>query len=114
MLSHKDLVVYSMLFLNVMYVVVAVGFLRDEPAYLDTLDFWLKAYIGVYLMWRFNPFNTITFNDFDRKLIFSAGMFLFTITVVEVYLKRTVQTVKDTAASVATKVKTDFVPSNYE
>jgi len=86
MLGHKDLFVYGTLLVNIIYVFFALGFLSDKPDYVDTIEFWLKAYMGVYLVWRFNPLYPLTFSDFDRKVIFSAGSFLFTITIVEVYL----------------------------
>jgi hypothetical protein len=42
--------------------------------------------MAIFLLWRFNPWARIAFSDFDRRVVFSAGMFLFTVTIVNNYL----------------------------
>jgi hypothetical protein len=110
MLGHKDFFVYGNLFVNVVYIFFAMGFLADKPNFIDTIEFWLKAYMGIYILWRFNPLYPLTFNDFDRRVIFSAGMFLFTITVVEEFIIPHIKTLK----SLLFKAKTEIVPAKPE
>jgi hypothetical protein len=76
----------SVAFLHVVYVAVAFGFLENEPEYLGAIDYWVKVFMAVFLLWRFNPWARISFSDFDRRVVFSAGMFLFTVTIVNNYL----------------------------
>jgi hypothetical protein len=66
--------------------------------------------MGIYILWRFNPLYPLTFNDFDRRVIFSAGMFLFTITVVEEFIIPHIKTLK----SLLFKAKTEIVPAKPE
>ena len=67
----------------ILYGSFALGFSVKSPQYLAILDYYVKIYISLFLLWRFNPFRTIHFNDLDRKIAFSAGIFLLTTTAFE-------------------------------
>ena len=54
----------------------------NAPAYLESLDSFVRIYISLFLLIRFNPFQKIVFTDLDRKIGFSAGLFLFTTTTI--------------------------------
>jgi len=58
------------------------GISTKSKEYLDIIDKYVKIYISLYLLWRFNPFRKIKFDDLDRKVAFSSGLFLFTTTIV--------------------------------
>ena len=66
----------------VSYAFIALGMFSTSPKYLETLDYYVKIYISLFLLWRFNPFTKIKFTDLDRKIAFSAGLFIFTTTAV--------------------------------
>ena len=66
----------------VSYAFIALGLFSTSPKYLETLDYYVKIYISLFLLWRFNPFTKIKFTDLDRKIAFSAGLFIFTTTAV--------------------------------
>lgn len=70
----------------ILYGSFALGFSVKSPQYLAILDYYVKIYISLFLLWRFNPFRTIHFNDLDRKIAFSAGLFLFTTTAINTIL----------------------------
>lgn len=65
-----------------LYILFAVGVVKSAPQYLETLDYYVKIYISLFLLWRFNPFRKIQFTELDRKISFSAGIFLLTTTAV--------------------------------
>ena len=65
-----------------LYILFAVGLFSRAPQYLETLDYYVKIYISLFLLFRFNPFRDINFTELDRKIAFSAGIFLFTTTAV--------------------------------
>jgi len=75
------------------YILSIVGISKSAPVYLDDFDYYVKIYISLFLLWRFNMFRKIEFNELDRKIAFSAGLFLFTSTavynVLTDYVKRT-------------------------
>lgn len=65
-----------------LYILFAIGIVKSAPQYLETLDYYVKIYISLFLLWRFNPFTKIHFTELDRKVSFSAGIFLFTTSAV--------------------------------
>ena len=78
------------LFIMISYVLIAMtyfGFFNSATTYLDTLNNYANIYICLFLIWRFNPFRKIdTFTDLDRKVAFSAGIFIITTTVINQYI----------------------------
>jgi hypothetical protein len=66
-----------------LYIVIALGLSTSAPNYLKYLDSFIRLFVSVFLIIRFNPLRKVTdFNDFDRKIAFSAGVFTFTTTTV--------------------------------
>jgi hypothetical protein len=64
------------------YIALAIGIKIISPDSLNTLDYYTKIYISLFLLFRFNPFRKIEFNELDRKIAFSAGIFLITTTFI--------------------------------
>jgi hypothetical protein len=64
------------------YILFAIGFFTTAPQYLNKLDYYVKIYVSLFLLWRFNPFRKIQFTELDRKISFSAGIFLLTTTTI--------------------------------
>ena len=79
-----NLFIYTSYFL---IIVSALGLSESAPKYLANLDYYVRIYICLFLMWRFNPFRThYEFTDLDRKIAFSAGVFILTTTALNQYL----------------------------
>jgi hypothetical protein len=65
----------------------SLGLSKLAPKYLEILDYYVRIYICLFLIWRFNPFRTYyEFTDLDRKIAFSAGAFILTTTILNQYL----------------------------
>jgi hypothetical protein len=63
------------------------GLSNSAPEYLATLDYYIRVYICLFLIWRFNPFRTLDkFTELDRKITFSAGLFILTTTALNNYV----------------------------
>jgi hypothetical protein len=60
----------------ILYVVIALGISVSAPKYLDILTFIFRSYISLFLIYRFNPFRKVKFDELDSKIAFSAGLFL--------------------------------------
>lgn len=62
----------------VLYFMVILGVGSLSPQYLTDLRQYLKVYIGILLVVLYNPltYKEKMFTDFDRKLVFSSGVFL--------------------------------------
>ena len=78
------------IFLYISYILIfisAIGFSEKAPKYLAIIDYYLKIYICIFLIWRFNPLRSnIEFTDLDRKIAFSAGLFILTTTILNNYV----------------------------
>jgi hypothetical protein len=66
----------------ILYFAIAFGLSVKAPEYLETLQYLAKLYVGLFLVIRFNMFRKIHFTDLDRKIAFSAGIFILTTTFV--------------------------------
>lgn len=64
-----------------LYFLIALGLSAKAPGYLDTLNFYTEIYISIFLMLRFNPFVNVKFTRLDKKIIFSASVFLLFSTI---------------------------------
>jgi hypothetical protein len=60
------------------YILFALGIFANAPQYLNSLDYYVKIYISLFLLWRFHPYQKIQFTELDRKISFTAGIFLLT------------------------------------
>ena len=63
------------------------GFSQDAPKLLENIYYYISIYICLFLMWSFHPFKTkYEFTELDRKIAFSAGLFILTTTALNQYL----------------------------
>lgn len=76
--------------INVSYLLILIsslGLSQSAPKYLYSLDYYIRVYTCIFLVWRFNPFRSYyEFTNLDRKIAFSAGLFILTTTVINEYL----------------------------
>lgn len=64
-----------------------IGLFKYSQIYLNYVDYYVKIYICLFLIWRFNPLRShYEFTDLDRKIAFSAGLFILTTTVLYSYV----------------------------
>lgn len=78
----------------ILYIVIALGLSANAPEYLDWLQYYMKLYISLFLIYRFNPFRRVKFTDFDAKIAFNAGWFLLTTSILNGILKTYLDTIK--------------------
>jgi hypothetical protein len=71
----------------ILYFAIALGISVNAPEYLNTLQSFMKIYISLFLIYRFNSFRTVKFTDYDAKISFSAGLFLLGTTAIDGILK---------------------------
>lgn len=79
-----DIAIYSSYML---VLVSSLGLSQLAPQYLENLDYYLRIYICIFLMWRFNPLRKIdVFTELDRKIAFTAGFLILTTTAINKYI----------------------------
>ena len=98
-----DIIIY------ISYISIILSFfgLFDSPSqYLDKLDYYVRIYICLFLLWRFNPFRKIeVFTNLDRKIVFTAGLFILTTSALNHY----VISIKEKALKTVRDVKTKYL-----
>lgn len=77
--------VFFDIFITVSYILIFLykfGISNSAKSHLDIIDKYVRIYICLFLIYRFNPFRTTyEFTNLDRKIAFSAGLFMFTTSV---------------------------------
>ena len=78
----------------VLLILTFTGIFNEYPHVFDKIAFYMKIYICLFLIWRFNPIRhylfhkKIIFTELDRKIAFSAGLIILSTTVIKEYLVR--------------------------
>ena len=91
---YENIFIYGTNISYVLYIIVLFGVSSFVPKYLNWLKTFLKIYIALILIILYNPitYRKKNFSDFDRKIAFSAGIFLLLtstiISGIEEYLRQ--------------------------
>ena len=79
------------IFIYVSYILIIISALnlsQTAPKLLSSLDYYVRIYICLFLLWRFNPLRKIdTFTNLDRRISFTAGVFILTTTILNNYIE---------------------------
>ena len=89
---HKQLFVYVLYVSYIMILISLTGAVSWAPEYLSIIQKYIIYYISIILIGRFNPYmNITTFDKYDKRIIFSAGITLLLTTsavhIFENYIK---------------------------
>ena len=114
MIGYDTVFEVTVFLIHIGYIALAIGALSEEPEILGIIDYWIKVFVGLFLLYRFNPYVHIKFTEFDRKVVFSAGMFMFVTTIVNTYLISYVKKAKELGKFAYGRVKTEFARGNPE
>jgi hypothetical protein len=88
-----DLILYISYFL---LFISYIGISASAPKYLDIIDYYIRIYTCLFLIWRFNPLRSkYEFTDLDRKIAFSAGLIVLTTTALNTHLVKFKDVVKN-------------------
>lgn len=89
---HQKIFIYGLYLSYILYFFAISGVIYYNPKYLHNLETFIKYYVAIILLIRFNPFiakeNVKIDTDFDRRVGFSAGAFLLLSSSVIDYLKQ--------------------------
>ena len=95
---------YLSIALYAAYIVLFLGVVNFNPAYITDLKLLMQVVICVILIYRFNPFRTHELKKYDANIIFSSAVFLLVNTgIAEVFerywLKLPLDAIRTFAAS---------------
>lgn len=88
-LNNIQLIVFNIVvfFSYFLLIVSSLGLSENALIYLNKLSYYVKIYVCLFLIWRFNPLRTkYEFTDLDRNISFSAGVFILSTTALQKYL----------------------------
>ena len=105
--SHLSRYIYNIITYvsSLIYIISAMGLYDTAPQYIIYIDIALKLFIGLFLIFRFNPLVKIRFNDFDKQIIFSAGIFILLSTTITTFMLNKIQyKIKHNVKKVVSKV----------
>jgi hypothetical protein len=78
---HKQLFIYALYVSYIMIIITLTGAFSWAPEYLSIIQNYIMYYISIILIGRFNPYmNITTFDKYDKRIIFSAGITLLLTT----------------------------------
>jgi hypothetical protein len=77
-----------------LYIAILFGLSANAPQYLDDLQYYVKIYVSLFLIYRFNPFRRVKFTGLDAKIAFSAGVFLLATTAINGILQNYLSIIK--------------------
>jgi len=81
---HTSAYLWAVFSIHVTYAIVLVGLVETEPSFLANLEYYVKVYVSIFLIWRFNPYShTGKFTEVDRRIVFSAALFIVTTSVLK-------------------------------
>jgi hypothetical protein len=106
---HTTTYLWIALIVHVVYLAVLVGLVDTAPEYIDKLESYIKVYVALFLVLRFNKYTgTSTFTPLDRKIVFSAGLIVLSTSALNWLVDSHKKEVKDFARMVF-KPAIDFV-----
>lgn len=79
----------------ILYILILFGLSSSAPIYLNDLQYYVKIYVSLFLLYRFNPFRRVKFTELDRKIVFSSGIFLLGTTAITSLLTRYLSYIKN-------------------
>lgn len=79
----------------VLYFLILLGISSQAPVYLSYLEIFIKVYVSLFLIIRFNPFTFTKYNHLDRRIAFSAGLFLFSTSIISEFIKNYLDKIKN-------------------
>jgi hypothetical protein len=82
-------------------IIIYLGLSTSASSYLYTIEYYMRIYICLFLIWRFNPFRKIEFTELDRKIVFSAGLFILTTTALNQYVIKLTDSLSTNVSKIA-------------
>lgn len=83
-LEHNFITYFSYITKAVTFLFI-IGFFNEKPTSLIEINFFIKVIIALFLMYRFNKYREkVVFTDLDRKVAYSAGVYILTISFIDI------------------------------
>ena len=91
-----------------------IGFFKEPPISILKINYIIKIAIAFFLIYRFNSYRTnIVFTKLDRKVAYSAGLYILTISFIDIlnpYLEMTRDQITKYTIPIITHVTSYIAP----
>jgi hypothetical protein len=82
-----------------LYALSVIGLYANAPKYINTLDTYIKIYVCLFLIIRFNPIRSwlgekVQFTDLDRKVVFHGAALILATTFINYLVENILNNVK--------------------
>ena len=88
-------VILIIITINLLTILNALNLFSNAKFYLDTVLFYFKMYLSLYMIYRFNSFRHIKFTVLDKEIAFFAGILVFSTTILDTILKHYLHEIKE-------------------
>lgn len=96
-----------------LYFVVYFNIWQTAPVYLNNINFFLKIYVSLVLLYFFHPFRKIKFDIFHRQLIFSAALFILSSVSLSAFIYH-LKLTKDQVDNIGRGVRNEVKSFDYK
>ena len=92
LIDNKSIYEFEMNFLHIFgwitkltFFLFLIGFFQNKPTLFLGFNFFVKVMLGFFLVYRFNSYrkHKIEFTELDRKVCYSAGIYIVLISFVD-------------------------------
>lgn len=92
LIDNKNIYNFEIYFLKclsiitkIVVVLFFIGFFSYKPLFILEINFVVKFILGLFLIYRFNSYRKqkVTFTELDRKICYSAGIYIIIISLGE-------------------------------
>ena len=88
MKGYEQMYNYGSILFIILYIITFIGIWHDSPKYLQLLDDIFKIFIGLLLIYIFNPFSSQPITQFHRRLVFYAGISILLSSSLSTYFQK--------------------------
>ena len=83
-MTKKEIIMFDVITIitYILFIGYTIGYYPEAKKYLDFINSVVRIFISLLLIWKFNRFNNEKFTQFDKKIAFYAGSFLFSTTII--------------------------------
>lgn len=88
-ITQENLFIITVRIIWLLIILTVLGISQSAPKYLGIFEYYVKIYVCLFLIWRFNPFNhSNTFTVLDKRIAFSSGIIILTTTFLTTFLQK--------------------------
>lgn len=84
MTIQENIFLIGIFFIYLFILLIIFGFGGTNTIlYYDILNYFMKLYICLFIIIKFNPFTNTNFTNIDKKIVFTAALLLLSTTTIQ-------------------------------